>query len=233
MDALLSSIYAAYTLAKDQPDLSLSSTSDLAQEALYLAHLLSRIEAANPEVLALYALLLYNEARKPAARLEGQYVPLDEQNTSLWNRDLHRRAEDLLQRSAEIENFLNSEAPVRFRMEAAIQSAHMHRLLSSPDQYKAILDLYAALINRHPSLGAWTAYIAVLAAAGRLDQAEQYFEQLRYPQQETYQAYWALAAELKRRRGDESEAADAYIKAIRLCADPSIRSYLERRAGFH
>lgn len=61
----------------------------LAEEAIWLARVLASQVRDEPEVLGLLSLMLHLEARRPARRdRAGRFVPLDEQDVSLWRRDL-------------------------------------------------------------------------------------------------------------------------------------------------
>jgi len=44
-----------------------------------------------------------------------------------------------------------------------------------------------------------------------------------------YQSYWALRAHLLQQLEKTAEAADAWDRAIGLCADPAVRQFLQGR----
>ena len=71
------------------------------------------------------ALMLYAEARRAARRDPGgAYVPLEQQDTSLWDDSQIALAEQLLREA-------NAGGPTgRYQLEAAIQSAHVARRLT-------------------------------------------------------------------------------------------------------
>ena len=56
--------------------------------------------------------------------IPGTYVPLDEQNTALWDADMIEEAESLLLRASTIGTI------GRYQLEAAVQSAHAARRLT-------------------------------------------------------------------------------------------------------
>src|SRR5205823_43595 len=60
--------------------------ADLCREAIRLGRVLSRLFPSAPEVMGLLALMLLQDARRPA-RIDaaGAFIPLDEQDRSLWN----------------------------------------------------------------------------------------------------------------------------------------------------
>jgi RNA polymerase sigma-70 factor (ECF subfamily) len=121
LDDVLDSVYAAYSVGWDSLESS-SDFMDLASDAVWLADQLARLAPEEPEALGLYSLLLYGESRRAARRTtDGEYVPLSEQDVSLWDRDRIDLAERTLQRT------LAFARPGRFQIEAAIQSAHAAR----------------------------------------------------------------------------------------------------------
>src|SRR5215467_16164875 len=59
---------------------------DLAAEAIHLGRALADLMPDEPEVLALLALMLLHDTRKAARLRDGQVVPLDDQDRTLWDR---------------------------------------------------------------------------------------------------------------------------------------------------
>ena len=60
---------------------------DLAAEAIQLGRSLADLMPDEGEALALLALMLLHDARRPARIRDGQVVPLDDQDRALWNGD--------------------------------------------------------------------------------------------------------------------------------------------------
>lgn len=85
--------------------------------------------------------MLYAEARREARRdAQGEFVPLDRQDQTRWNAALIDEAEALLLSASRM------DAPGRFRLEAAVQSAHAARRLAGRTDWAAIVELYDALL---------------------------------------------------------------------------------------
>ena len=98
---MLDAIYAAFTEGWIDPAGADAARRDLTDEALFLARLVNELLPNEPETLGLLALMLYAEARRPARRsLQGEYVPLAEQNPELWDSEKIAEAETLLRRPA-------------------------------------------------------------------------------------------------------------------------------------
>src|SRR5436190_10568995 len=105
----------------------------MADEAIWLGRLLVSLLPDEPEAKGMLALMLYAEARRAARRTDdGAYVPLEDQDTSLWDRSLIAVAEQLLRDAS-------SAGPSgRYQLEAAIQSAHTARRAAGLANWQAI-----------------------------------------------------------------------------------------------
>jgi RNA polymerase sigma-70 factor (ECF subfamily) len=211
----------------DGPGRSDSGRRDLAGEALFLAHLLVELLPEEPETLGLLALMLYAQARCDSRRdAAGDYVPLSAQDPATWNAPMISAADVLLRRA----NALNAIG--RFQLEAALQSAHVHRCRTRQPNWHEIVQLYDALMAIAAS--PVVAVNRALALAERdgpraaLDALEPYADD---PRLADYQPYWATRADLLARSGATAEALGAYDLAIGLERDPAVRRFLQRRRG--
>jgi RNA polymerase sigma-70 factor (ECF subfamily) len=178
-----------------------------------------------PEALGLLALMLHADARRAARRSErGDYVPLAEQDMALWDLAMIDEAETLLLRASA------GQLMGRFQLEAALQSAHVHRRRTGQANWDDVLVLYDALlalsgspvvgINRALALAEVRGAPAALAALDGLA------SDARLTQ---YQPYWAARAEFLARTGDRAGAHHAYDLAVGLERDPAIRRYLQQK----
>ncbi len=92
LDAVLAAIYAAYGSGWDDAAGADPKRRGLAREAIDLARVLAALLPAEPEPAGLLALMLYCDARQAARRdRDGRFVPLSEQDLSLWNARDDRR----------------------------------------------------------------------------------------------------------------------------------------------
>jgi predicted RNA polymerase sigma factor len=97
MSTVLDAIYAAFTEGWTDPAGTDIVRRDLAVEALFLARLVTELMPDEAEALGLAALVFHAEARRAARRTpDGVYVPLAEQDVSLWNLGLIAEADALL-----------------------------------------------------------------------------------------------------------------------------------------
>ncbi|MBO9662558.1 DUF6596 domain-containing protein [Dokdonella sp.] len=225
LSGVLEAIYAAFTDGWSDPGGADTGRSDLTEEALFLARLAAGLLPREPEALGLLACLLHAHARRCARRnVDGDYVPLTEQDTARWDAAMIDEAEALLRRAC------RQGRIGRYQLEAALQSVHAERRCGAGVNWTAALQLYDALatltdspvvaINRALAIAelrgaeAALAELPDLAADARLGE---------------YQPYWATRADLLARAGRAHEAQAAYAIAIGLESDEAVRRFLRGR----
>ena len=228
LDAVLEAIYAAFAEGWSDPAGTEARRRNLAEEAIWLGRLVASLLPDEPEALGLLALMLHAEARRNARRsLQGEYVPLTDQNPALWDAPMIEEAEALLFRAGAM------GAIGRYQLEAAVQSAHVVRRRTGRPDWAAIERLYDALsaltgspvvaINRAIAVAEMRGAAAGLTALDAL---------VADPRLTEYQPYWAARAGLLARTGAANDADQAYQLAIGLESDPAVRRFLqERRAA--
>ncbi|MFM0039890.1 RNA polymerase sigma factor [Paraburkholderia strydomiana] len=223
--AVLEAVYAVYAEGWTDPVSCDSGRRDLTGEALFLAQLLVELLPEEPETLGLHALMLYAQARCDARRdAAGDYVPLSAQDPAKWNAPMLEAADRLLRRA----NTFNAIG--RFQLEAALQSAHVHRCQTHCPNWDEVVQLYDALLAIAAS--PVVAVNRALALAERdgpqaaLDALEPYADD---PRLADYQPYWAARADLLARTGATADALGAYALAIGLERDPAVRRFLQRK----
>lgn len=224
LNAVRQAVYAAYTCGWDAVDPADASPGGLATEALELGLLLAQLVPDDPEVLGLLALMLLCEARRPARRQEGRYVPLSEQDAQRWNWDLIQSANALLVRAEHMKRI------GRFQLEAAIQSAHARRPVTGFVDWEEVALLYEGLVAMAPSVGAFVGRAAALAQARGAATGWAHLQAIARADVVDYQPYWALAAHLLAQLGRDEDARAAFDRAMSLCSDPAIRQHLSERA---
>ncbi|MHB1104268.1 MAG: RNA polymerase sigma factor [Devosia sp.] len=223
LDAVLEAIYAAY--AKGWSEIGETGTPHLADEAIWLGRLIVSLVPDEPEAKGMLALMLYAEARRPARRdADGAYVPLDEQDTSLWDDWQIDMAQALLREA-------NAGGPSgRYQIEAAIQSAHAARRRSGASSWPAIVALYDHLLTLTNSPVVALNRAAALAEIGGPAAALLIIEALASDKRMAdYQPYWAARGHLFARAGRKDEAHEALTIAIGLSGDPAVRQYLQKQ----
>jgi predicted RNA polymerase sigma factor len=220
LPAVLEAVYGAYAIDWQLTPQG-APIESLSAEALHLALVLAELLPDEPEVLGLAALVCLSEARRPARRTaDGAFIPLDEQDTRLWDQVLIARGEALLRRAHDYRR------PGRFQYEAAIQSAHCSRAEQGKVDLVALQKLHRALLRVAPSLGAAVAAAAVDGEIHGPDAGLRALDGIDDPAVERFQPAWTTRAHLLADSGRAAEAADAYRRAIELTTDPGVAKYL-------
>ena len=221
---VLEAIYGAFAI--DFPLVAGTEPRDsLAAESHYLATTLAELLPDEPEALGLAALVSLSLARLPARSTVDEFVPLDEQDSSLWDRELIALGEQYLHLARALGR------TGRFQIEAAIQSVHCARATSGVTGWRALRTFHAALLTIAPTLGARVAHAAAVA---RVEGALAGLELLDAITDEAalrFQPAWAIRAHLLAEAGRAEAAVRAYERAISLTTDTAARRYLERRCA--
>jgi len=225
LETVLDAIYAAF--AEGWADAAGTDVArrDLAEEALFLGRLVTQLLPNAAEAFGLLALMLYAEARRRARRSErGEYVPLAEQDSSLWDWQMIREAEAVLMQASKMESI------GRYQLEAAIQSAHVYRCRTGQANWEEVVQLYDALqaLSASPVIAINRA-LAIAELRGAHEALELLQRLAADPRLHEYQPYWAARADLLARTGAKREANEAYEMAIGLERDDAVRRFLRQR----
>lgn len=221
--AVLDAIYAAYT--KGWNEVGDDNVPELADEAIWLGRLVVSLLPAEPEAKGMLALMFYTTARAAARRnAAGAYVPLEEQDITLWDDDLIGLAESLLRQA-------NAGGPSgRYQIEAAIQSAHVTRRMTGRSNWRAVVALYDYLLALTHSpvvvLNRAVARAEVDGARAALEDLAPLAEDKRML---SYQPYWAAKGHLLLSAGDPAGAVEALTVAVGLTTDDAVKGYLKAR----
>ena len=224
---VLEAIYAAFGLAWDDQD-----GGELAREAIYLADLVASLLPDQPEAAGLLALMLFSDSRR-AARYEEQngvrvFIPLNTHDTRKWNKAGIDQADRILWHASAFRK------PGPFQLEAAIQSAHCHRLYTGTTPWAAIAHLYEQLLQLSPSLGAAVGHAVALGESQGPAAALAALQVLQtdhdVAQEVTnYAPFWAALAHWQDRSGNSARAATSYAAALKLHRGEPERAYLAQR----
>jgi RNA polymerase sigma-70 factor (ECF subfamily) len=223
--AVLEAVYAAFAEGWSDAGGTDVARRDLTEEALFLARLVAELLPTEPEALGLLALVLHAEARRAARRDgHGEYVPFAEQDMARWDWPMIAEAEARLGQASTM------GVIGRYQLEAALQSAHVHRRHTGKANWEAVLQLYDALaaVTGSPvvAVNRALALAEIQGPASALAALEEIAPDRRLAQ---YQPYWAVRADLLARTGARVEARRAYDLAIGLERNPAVRRFLQRR----
>ena len=193
----------------------------LTSEAIRLARLSVQLLPGQAEAKGLLALMLLTDSRR-AARLsnDGELVPLEEQDRSLWNRAQIEEGVRI------VDDVLALRTPGPYQIQAAIAALHAQAGTAAATDWPQIAALYESLLRFLP-----TPVVALNAAVamGMSTSPERALERIASIDLPRYHLLPAAKADLLRRAGRMGEAAAAYREALELATNPAERRYLERR----
>ena len=219
LEAIRDAIYGAYSV--DWMHSATTHRDGLADEALFLAELLTDLVPDDPESHGLAALLCLSAARR-RSRIDkrGEFVPLDRQDTTTWDHALLHRGEEHLRAAG------TSTSPGPYRLQAAIQAVHCARRRTGTTDWEAIRRLHSGLQESWPSTGG---AVALAVATARCDGPEAGLAILDRigDRAERFQPAVAARAALLAEVGRPGQAVEAYARAIVLTTEPTARRHLE------
>jgi RNA polymerase sigma factor (sigma-70 family) len=138
--SVLHTLYLIFTEGYSATTGACVTRGDLSAEAIRLTRMVHRLLPDDPEVAGLLALMLLNEARRPARTgPDGELVPLAEQNRSSWNREL------IAEGVALISGALPKRAVGEYQLQAAIAAVHDEAAAAEDTDWPQILSLYGLL----------------------------------------------------------------------------------------
>jgi RNA polymerase sigma-70 factor, ECF subfamily len=224
LDSVLQVVYLIFTegySASSGPSLT---RADISGEAIRLGRLLVEL-LPEPEVLGLLALMLLQESRRAArTSSDGEVVLLEEQDRSLWNRDLIHEGQGLVERS------LASRKFGTYTLQAAIAAVHSDAKVATETNWAEIVGLYDVLLQANPSpvieLNRAVAVAMRDGPAAGLALIDAIFQ--RGDLDDYYLAHSARA-DLLRRLGRADEAIESYRQALILARQDPARKFLARR----
>jgi RNA polymerase sigma-70 factor, ECF subfamily len=192
--------------------------ADICEEAIRLAKVLAVLMPDEPEALGLLALMLLHDARRDA-RLDGagELVLLDDQDRELWDDERIEEGRRVLERA------LPFRKPGPYQLQAAIASLH----LEPKTDWAQIAALYERLACFAPSPVVELNRAVAVAMAEGPERGLALMDGI--DGLERYRHLHSARADLLRRLGRSSEAAEAYGRALELAAQPAERAFLERR----
>jgi RNA polymerase sigma factor (sigma-70 family) len=223
---VLDAIYAAYTTGWESLMETASTHHALAAEAITLGRMLTQLMPQEPEALGLLALILHCEARREARYTsDGKFVPLDQQDTTLWSQSMIAEAEKHLRSAAAFKHM------GRCQLEAAIQSLHANRARSGRIDWMEIALLYEGLVRIAPVIGSFVGRAVAIAQAGDPAAGFAVLQQIPTDRTANYQPYWAARGHLLQLLNRKDEAREAFNRAASLTDDPVLREYLFKRSA--
>jgi len=224
LDAVLQVIYLVFNegySASSGPSLT---RHDVSAEAIRLGRLLVGL-LPEPEAVGLLALMLLHESRRTArSSPAGELILLDEQDRSLWNRDLVSEGAALVERALVSRRF----GP--YTLQAAIAAVHAEAQSAAATDWAQIVALYDVLLRVDPSpVVELNRAVAVAMRDGPEAGLTLIDAILARGDLTEYHLAHSARADMCRRLGRTAQARGSYERALRLTRQEPERRFLERR----
>ena len=221
LDSVLSTIYLVFNEGYAASQGASHLRIDLTAEAIRLGRLLIDL-LPNPEVQGLLALMLLHESRSEArVSIDGEIIPLEEQDRSRWNHSLIAEGKALVVRS------LRSRRFGSYTLQAAISAVHSQAETAADTDWNQVVSLYSALLRVDPSP---VIELNHAVAVGMRDGPEAALilidDLLKRDELADYHLAHAARGEFCRRSGKISDAKDSYERALALARQEPERRFL-------
>jgi RNA polymerase sigma-70 factor (ECF subfamily) len=224
LDAVLRVIYLVFNEGYAASSGALLIRHDLSAEAIRLGRLLVEL-LPEPEALGLLALMLLHDSRRAArTSASGEVILLDDQDRSLWDRDLIAEGLKMVERA------LSTRRVGPYAIQAAIVAVHAEAPNPAATDWVEIVGLYDVLsradaspvieLNRAVAVAMRDGPAAGLALIDAILDRGDLLD---------YRLAHAARAELCRRLGRTADARTSYARALELTRQEPERRLLERR----
>ena len=209
LDGVLKTIYLLFNEGYLSTQHKNPIRTDLCKEAIRLTRLLHIGIRDNSEILGLLALLLHQDARRPARfDKNGDMVLLEHQDKKLWKQRNIQEANSLVYKSLRI----GGGTP--YALQAAIAALHNHPGKSDETDWPQIYGLYVKLLEQQDNAVIRLNSMVALAKCGKFEKAINQILKLQ-SQLENYPYYYSALAGLYFENKDFKNALVYYQKALR------------------
>ncbi|CAI8878004.1 RNA polymerase sigma-70 factor, ECF subfamily [Pseudomonas chlororaphis] len=224
LDSVLRVIYLVFNEGYSASMGAELTREDLTHEAIRLGRLLLEL-LPEPEVMGLLALMLLHESRRPArTSATGELVLLDEQDRSLWDRELIAEGCTL------VEHALGTRRFGPYCLQAAIAAVHAEAATAGETDWQQIIGLYDVLLRAMPSPVIELNRAAAIAQRdGPLAGLERVEAILARGELQDYHLAHSARAEFCRQLGRVEPARQAYLRALELTRQEPERRFIENR----
>ena len=224
LDSVLQVVYLLFTEGYAASSGAALTRPDVSGEAIRLARVLLEL-LPEAEVMGLLALMLLHESRR-AARTSpsGDPVLLEDQDRSLWDRELIDEGASLLRRA------MATGTVGAYTLQAAIVAVHAEAATAGETDWSRIASLYDLLLHANPSpVVALNRAVAVAMRDGPEAGLALVDAILARGDLRDYQLAHSARGDLLRRLGRTSEAVAAYRRALDLATQAPAKRFLLRR----
>ncbi len=224
LEAVLRVVYLVFNEGYAASSGASLTRHDLSGEAIRLGRLLVQL-LPEPEALGLLALMLLHESRR-AARTSpsGDVILLDDQDRSLWDRELIAEGSQLVGQA------LATRRIGPYAIQAAIAAIHAEAPHPGATDWTEIVGLYDVLLRADASpVVELNRAVAVAMRDGPAAGVDLIDAILARGELADYRPAHAARAELCRRLGRTADARESYKRALALARQEPEKRFLERR----
>jgi RNA polymerase sigma-70 factor (ECF subfamily) len=224
LDAVLRVIYLVFNEGYTASSGASLTRHDLSAEAIRLGRLLVEL-LPEPEAAGLLALMVLHESRRAArTRSDGGLILLEDQDRSLWDRDL------IVEGLALVRRALAGRSAGPYAVQAAIAAVHAEARSVADTDWAEIAGLYDVLLRLAPSpVVELNRAVAIAMRDGPAAGLALIDEILGRGDLQDYRLAHAARADLCRRLGRVDEARISYERALALTRQEPERRFLEGR----
>ncbi|NUU35035.1 RNA polymerase sigma factor [Pseudomonas sp. C2B4] len=224
LDSVLRVIYLVFNEGYSASIGAQVTREDLTREAIRLGRLLMEL-LPEPEVMGLLALMLLHESRRLArTSSDGELILLDEQDRTLWDREM------IAEGCALVERALGTRRFGPYGLQAAIAAVHAEAPSVEETDWVQIVGLYDVLLRAVPSP------VIELNRAAALSRRDGPLAGLRLVEAildrgdlADYHLAHSARAEFCRQLGWVEQAREAYERALELTRQEPERRFIEAR----
>ena len=198
---------------------------ELCVEAIRLGRLLCELSPDEPENLGLLALMRFQDSRREARMDQnGQFVTLDQQDRSKWDR------EEIEQGSRLLETALGLQRVGNYQLQAAIAALHSEATTADQTDWHQIALLYRELMRINSSAVVALNYAAAVSMSEGPERGLSLIEEAgANGMLDRYYLFHAARADLLRRLNRVDEATIAYTAALELTTNQVEQQYIRKR----
>jgi RNA polymerase sigma factor (sigma-70 family) len=198
---------------------------DLTTEAIRLTRMLHQLLPDEPEAAGLLALMLLNDARRPARATEaGDLITMEHQQRDLWDRALTAEGTTLITAA------MRQRQVGPYQLQAAIAALHNGAPSYAETDWPQIAALYAWLEQLTPTPPVRLSRAVAVAMAYGPRRGLMLLDSLPADDPLIRQRERAVRAHLLELNGETQQAADLFREAAALTHNLAERRYLEGRA---
>jgi RNA polymerase sigma factor (sigma-70 family) len=227
LGAVLHVLYLIFTEGYASTSGSSLYRTELSAEAIRLARMLHHLLPDESEVTGLLALMLLTDARRPArAGPQGELIPLEEQDRSLWN------AAFIAEGAALITAALPKGPPGPYQLQAVIAALHDEAPSAEETDWPQIVALYELLLQLADNPVVALSHAVAVAMARGAPAGLTLLDLLQADDRlANDHRLYAVRAHLLERTGQHEAAREAYEAAARRATNLPQQRYLHERAA--